>query len=201
MSHPLAPHLPPASLSAVVELLEKYPIRFVITKGRQTKLGDYKSPATDRERHRISVNGTLNQYAFLITTLHEFAHLLVKVRHPKNRFSPHGLEWKITFQEVMAPFLTESIFPIEILRVLIKHMHNPTASSTADHELMAAIQKYDLVADNLLIVDELEANDIFILPNGWLMKVLRKDRKRWLCERLSDGRMYKVHPLTKVQKK
>ncbi len=193
--------MPQASLSAVVELLEKYPIHFLITKGRQSKLGDYKSPLSEKERHRISVNGTLNQYAFLITTLHEYAHLLVRVRNPRKKIPPHGLVWKNTFQEVMSPFLNESIFPENILKALRVHMIDPKASSTADHALMAEIQKFDKVDENLLIVDELEANALFILPNGWEMKAIQKDRKRWLCERLSDGRMYKVHPLTKVQKK
>lgn len=182
-------------------LLEKYPIHFVITKGRQSKLGDYRPPVLKKDRHRISINGTLNKYAFLITTLHEYAHLLVRVNNPKKRLSPHGTEWKNSFKDVMKPFLNETIFPLSILAVLESHMSNPKASSTADYLLMAALQQFDRPEEKGVILDNLSPNDHFILPNGWEMKAIKKDRKRWLCERQNDNRLYKVHPLTKVQKK
>ena len=39
--------------------------------------------------HRISVNGNLNKYSFLITLIHELAHLLTFTQY-KNRVDPHG---------------------------------------------------------------------------------------------------------------
>ncbi|HAD34265.1 MAG TPA: hypothetical protein DCF44_07170 [Chitinophagaceae bacterium] len=44
----------------------------------------------------MSVNGNLNSYHFLITLLHEIAHMLVWEQF-RNRVKPHGLEWKHVF--------------------------------------------------------------------------------------------------------
>jgi SprT protein len=42
---------------------------------RSSKLGDYRPPQRGLP-HRISVNHNLNQHEFLITLIHEMAHLL-----------------------------------------------------------------------------------------------------------------------------
>ena len=47
---------------------------FKISRSRSSKLGDYRAPFRGSP-HRISVNHDLNPYSFLITTIHEFAHL------------------------------------------------------------------------------------------------------------------------------
>ena len=70
--------------------------RFRITKSRSSKFGDYRPPY-GFAGHRISVNHDLNPYAFLITTVHEFAHLKTWNEH-KHLVKPHGSGMEKKFQ-------------------------------------------------------------------------------------------------------
>ena len=70
----LKPFLPEKTEGYISELILKHEANFTIARKRKTKLGDYRRPFNG-QGHRISVNGDLNQYGFLITTVHEFAHL------------------------------------------------------------------------------------------------------------------------------
>ena len=67
--------LPPNTYDAVSAYLHQYHVHLTVAKERKSILGDYRH-RTHGKNHRISVNGNLNKYAFLITLLHELAHLL-----------------------------------------------------------------------------------------------------------------------------
>ena len=71
----LSKYLPEEFIDMVVELLVTHPVAFKIVKPRKTKLGDFRVNSRT-EKPQITVNGDLNKYSFLITTLHEFAHLI-----------------------------------------------------------------------------------------------------------------------------
>src|SRR5829696_6839224 len=87
--------LPPATYEAVLQYLQFYKIHLTIAKERKSILGDYRH-RTHHENHRISVNGNLNHFSFLITLLHELAHLLTFEQY-KNNVQAHGKEWKTIF--------------------------------------------------------------------------------------------------------
>ena len=70
------------------DILWQYGIQLHIKKPRKTKLGDYRPPRNG-EAHRISVNNDLNQYAFLLTFLHETAHL-INFEKRGYKVQPHG---------------------------------------------------------------------------------------------------------------
>ena len=80
----LLKHLPEAALEPIIALQENYGFSLVITNPRSTKFGDYRPPQRGSNYHRISVNGDLNPFQFLVTLLHEIAHLIAWERH-KNR--------------------------------------------------------------------------------------------------------------------
>ena len=71
----LEEYIPAGSSQLVFEYLKHYKVHLTITRSRKTVLGDYRH-AIGAKNHRISVNGTLNIYAFLITLIHELAHLI-----------------------------------------------------------------------------------------------------------------------------
>jgi hypothetical protein len=101
-------HLPGHAVTYCYDLWKNHPFTFVASRPRRTKLGDFR--AEPGKGLTITVNSDLNPYAFLITYLHEVAHLLVYQR--SRRFGqPHGPIWKKTFREVMQPVLHESVFP------------------------------------------------------------------------------------------
>jgi SprT protein len=71
----LAQYMPPEAAPIIAKWIDYFHCEFKISKNRATKLGDYRHPFKGAG-HRISVNHNLNAYAFLVTTVHEFAHLL-----------------------------------------------------------------------------------------------------------------------------
>ena len=100
--------VPKASFPKLSEYLNQWQVKIVITRKRYTKHGDFR--ALPNGGHQITVNEMSNPYRFLITTLHEIAHLITyKDFGPK--IKPHGKEWKHTFREIISPFLVPQIFP------------------------------------------------------------------------------------------
>lgn len=89
-----------AAVSYCYDLWERYQFDFVAAKPRRTRLGDFRAQLGYRER--ITVNVNLNPYNFLITYLHEVAHLEV-YRKYKRRQPPHGKAWKIIFLDYLFP--------------------------------------------------------------------------------------------------
>src|SRR5437868_12893848 len=84
--------LPEGTADDVIRFLQLYKVHLTITRERQSVLGDYRNKHFGRN-HRISVNGNLNKYSFLITLLHELAHLVAFEKYG-GRIQPHGKEWK-----------------------------------------------------------------------------------------------------------
>jgi predicted SprT family Zn-dependent metalloprotease len=65
------------------------------------------------KNHRISVNGNLNKFSFLITLLHELAHLLAFENYG-NRIQAHGKEWKFVYSNLLKDFIDKKIFPPDV---------------------------------------------------------------------------------------
>src|SRR5438552_18084827 len=106
----LQSYLPPNTYEAVLHYLHHHQVHLTVARERKSILGDYRH-RTHGKNHRISVNGNLNQYAFLITLLHELAHLLA-FENFGNRIAPHGREWKNVFGKLLAQFIEHDIFPV-----------------------------------------------------------------------------------------
>ncbi|MCF8405191.1 MAG: SprT-like domain-containing protein [Bacteroidales bacterium] len=187
-------YIPESAVNTIINWLERYNAELKITRARSTKLGDYRPPIRVKY-HKISVNYDLNKYHFLITLVHEFAHLRVWDKH-KNTVKPHGKEWKLQFREMMQPFLNSNTFPDDLLIVLGKYLKNP-ASSTSDHALLKVLRIYDGPKDYLTLED-LPMNSAFRIHNGFVFRKMEKLRKRYKCKRLDNNRMYLVSPLVKV---
>ena len=192
--------MPEAAVHSLAELLDKQPLRFIVSKERSSKLGDYRPPVGREKRHRITVNGSLNRMAFLITALHEFAHFRHRLSDPKGVDLPHGLEWKKHFKEVMQPFLLSEIFPEPLLGVLKKHMQNPRASSTSDVTLSEALMAFDAPpVTGWMLLRELDDQVVFETEKGRKFRKGTLLRSRILCEDMENRRMYRVSPLIKVR--
>src|SRR4051794_28625310 len=97
--HALKSYLPENSFEQVTFFLQHYKVHLTITKQRQSVLGDYRN-AVNGKNHRISINGNLNKFSFLITLLHELAHLLAFNKYG-NRTMAHGKEWKFIYSTLL----------------------------------------------------------------------------------------------------
>ena len=122
--------LPPNTYEPVLAYLQQYHVHLTVARERKSILGDYRH-RTPAQNHRISVNGNLNKYAFLITLLHELAHLLTFEKFG-NRIPPHGKEWKQLFGQLLAQFIEHRVFPEDIRKALLQTLHDPAASSCSD---------------------------------------------------------------------
>ena len=85
----LAQYMPPAAAPVISRWIDYFQCEFKVSRSRDTKYGDYRHPYQGKG-HRISVNYNLNPYAFLVTTVHEFAHLLTWNEHQR-KAKPHGI--------------------------------------------------------------------------------------------------------------
>ncbi|HRP53619.1 MAG TPA: sprT domain-containing protein [Fluviicola sp.] len=193
----LKPYLPAGFEELVADLLLTHPVRFSITNPRATKLGDYRPPAPGESKHRISVNGDLNAYHFLITTLHEFAHLRVFEKH-RNSVKPHGEEWKTTFRNLIWEAMQLNHFPKDLEIALMKSIANTKASSCTDTQLSRALKHYDKNKQNVLVLEDIPKNTIFVLQGKTFIKGELR-RTRYLCTEVPSKRQFLIHALANIQ--
>lgn len=168
---------------------------FRIARARSTKSGDYRPPYKG-EPHRISVNHNLNPYAFLITSIHEFAHLKTWEQH-KRHVKPHGQEWKANFKELMDPFLQLTIFPKAIQEAVEYYMSNPAASSCTDLNLYRALQAANTTTA-VVTVEMIPEDSYFKMPNGRIFQKKHKLRKRYHCIEVHTQGIYLFHPIAEI---
>jgi len=192
----LAQYMPAAAAPLIARWIDYYQCEFKISRNRATKLGDYRHPFKG-EGHKISVNNNLNAYAFLVTTVHEFAHLLTWNDH-KNKVRPHGEEWKRNFKRMMQPFLEQQIFPADVRLAIVNYLQNPSAASCTDLKLSRALKQYDQQRDAVSRLEELPLNSVFKIKDGRQFKKGERLRKRYRCVCLDNGNVYLFNPLAEV---
>ncbi len=188
--------VPTASLPILSKYLTDWEVNLVVTRKRNTKHGDFK--ALPKGKHQITVNEMPNPYRFLITTVHEIAHL-VTYKDFGLGIKPHGKEWKQTYRKIMLTFLTADIFPDELLKVLQLHFRNPKASSDTDSQLALALNKFDPKNEKNYIF-ELEKGVVFEIHNGRRFVRGEKRTKRYECRELEGKRLYLFNPNAQVIK-
>ena len=194
----ISKYIPERSVEYCVDLWTHYRFSFKVTRERKSKLGDYQFHIR-KKQHIITVNGSLNRYGFLITFIHEVAHLVHHEQREKHH-SPHGREWKQIFRQLMTPMLNEDIFPEDLLARLKAHMENPKASSYGDPRLARIIKKYDQDPDDSVIyLEELDTGEVFSFHGRSYEKIERR-RTRCLCRDLKTGRKYLIPEVAMVTK-
>lgn len=197
-------YLPPDTGDAVKAFLLQYKVHLTITKERKSILGDYRH-RTVNANHRISVNGNLNKFSFLVTLLHELAHLLtyeeyknIPVRQ-SGKIMAHGKEWKMIYGGLLKKFLQNKIFPPDIEQELLKSLHNPAASSCAEDGLLRVLRKYDEKEGSYQLIEELSLHTLFIIKGGRIFQKGEKLRKRYKCKEVKTGKLYLFSPVYEVE--
>lgn len=194
----LKDYLPESTFPLVMSYISRYKVSLTITRARRSILGDYRRPYNGKG-HRITVNGDLNPYAFLLTLLHELAHLLAFENYG-HHIAPHGKEWKQSFRHILEKLNAPEIFPNDVAGAIQKYMRNPAARSCSDDQLVRTLRKYDIPRDGICLVEELEEGAQFLVPGGERFKRGRKLRKRYECKSLKTGHLYLFSPLYEVKK-
>lgn len=182
--------LPANTAEYVLGLLKKYPVKFKIVKPRKTKLGDFKA-SSQTGNCQITINNNLEPLNFLITTLHEIAHLYNWKEYGRS-IAPHGKEWKQQYISLFQPILNPKVLSEKELSILKQHLSNPKASSSADTSLSNYFKK-----PNSTYVNDLQIGDLFKL-NGKTFSIDKKLRTRFLCTEVKSQRKYYVNGLATV---
>lgn len=193
----LRQYIPDGSFELVMPLIIRHRVHLIITRERQTKLGDYRH-AHSGKNHRISVNGNLNRYAFLITLLHELAHLLAYQQHGP-RIAPHGREWKNAYRALFAEFLQFPVFPDDIAAELKRLLKSPAATTSGETALQRILRRYDPHKPGYATVEELEQGARFCISNGRIFVRGAQVRKRIRCTEIPGNKVYLFHPLYEVK--
>lgn len=197
MNQVLQKYLPEQSVATCFELIKTYRIHLKIVNDRATRHGDYRR--LPNGQHQITVNTSLNPYRFLITLVHEIAHMVAFENYGR-RIKPHGTEWKWTFQKLMLPFIHPEIFPSQLLPIIAHHFKNPKASSSTDTKLSIALKAFDKEQENKKnYVFELPMGSVFKIYNGKLFKKGNKRTKRYECTELGTGHIYLFQPSAEVE--
>ena len=176
------------------DLINKHELNIIVVSERKTKRGDFR--VYNNGLKKITLNQDSNKFRFLITLLHEISHQLV-FQIFGNKVRPHGIEWKKIFKEISKPFLFDSIFPLSILDAFKMNLKNPKSSTDLDMELSMSLSEFDTLSDNFYI-DKLEMGQLFLHKKKDIYKKISKKRKRYVCEKVSNGKLYLFQPNTLV---
>ncbi|WP_036603107.1 hypothetical protein [Olivibacter sitiensis] len=193
----LKKYMPHEAAPIIAKWIHNAPCQFRISRKRSSKFGDYRAPYRG-EGHRISVNHDLNPYAFLVTTVHEFAHLKTWNEY-KSKVKPHGEEWKSNFKGLMQYFFRLNVFPQDIHRAITNYMNNPAATSCSDLHLFRALQSYDKRDEHWTNVEHIPQEALFAMENGRVFRKGNKLRKRYQCVEAATGRIYLFSPVATVR--
>jgi hypothetical protein len=193
MIEELSKYLPKNAIELVHEILTNHPIDIKIVTNRISKHGDFKK--FKNGSLLITINNSLNEYQFLLTLIHELAHLTTY--KSKGRVKPHGTDWKNNFQHLMLPFLQPSIFPSELLPYLANYLKNPKATTSSDVNLTFALKQYDEKSGKNFIF-ELQQGSLFLFNNKSFKKG-NKRRTRFECIEINSNRIYLFNQNVEVE--
>jgi hypothetical protein len=195
MEEILLKYLPERSVSIIFDLIRVNNVNLKIVNERVTKHGDYRR--TPDGKHQITINSNLNKYRFLMTLVHEIAHLVAIEKYGRT-IKPHGVEWKHTFQQLMLPFINPSVFPNQLLPDIANHFKNPRASSDTDAKLSVLLKQFDSKTDKNYIF-EIPLGSIFRIHNGKVFKKGNRRIKRYECLEVNSGKVYLFQPNAEIE--
>ena len=196
MSDTLLKYLPEHAVKPVFELIVANQVHLKIVNERVTRHGDYRKGMSGK--HEITVNASLNKYRFLITLVHEIAHLVAFEKYGRN-IKPHGIEWKMTFQRLMVPFIRPEIFPHSVLPLVANHFRNPTASSDTDARLAFVLKQFDERKPDIHFIHEVPNGSLFRIKNGRVFQKIALRVKRYECLEVKTGRTFLFNANAEVE--
>lgn len=192
----LEKYIHPEALNLICSWILDYNFDLILTGRRRTKLGDY-TPPQNGKRHQISVNTSLDQNSFLVTLVHEIAHLTTFNKYGI-KAKPHGNEWKQEYQKLMQPFLSGTIFPPEVLTAIKQYLVNPAASSCSDPMLLKALHKHKPGNRRTVLLEDLPIHSVFMIEGRRYFRKGEKIRKRYKCREIKSGNLYLVSGVMEV---
>lgn len=189
----LEKYLPDNCLPYLKKWFGDYVIHIKITRGRNSKLGDYRKMVD--KSHQISINSTLQPQLFFFVLTHELAHLLAFDNYG-HRISPHGAEWKNTFRIMLLESF--AVYDDDLKPIILKFSKSPKANFMSSPDLVRYfhIEDYE---DESSYIEDLEIKNQFIYRKQ-IYIIEEKRKKNYLCIQLDTGKKYIFKPLARVEK-
>lgn len=189
----LEKYLPENCLPYLKKWFGDYVIHIKITRGRNSKLGDYRKMVD--KSHQITINSTLQPPLFFFVLTHELAHLLAFENYG-HRISPHGAEWKNTFRIMLLESF--AVYDEDLKPIILKFTKSPKANFMSSPDLVRYfhIEDYE---DESSYIEDLEIKDQFIYRKQ-IYIIEEKRKKNYLCIQLDTGKKYIFKPLARVEK-
>ena len=189
----LEKYLPENTLPFLKNWFGDFYIHIKITKGRNSKLGDYRKMPD--KSHQITVNSTLQPQLFFFVLTHELAHLIAFERYGY-RISPHGAEWKNTFRMMLLESL--SVYEDDLKPIIFKFSKSPKANFMASPDLV----RFFHISNS---EDETDFLENFIIGENFKYKnqaylINEKSKKNYICTNLNTGKKYIFKPLSRFEK-
>ena len=189
----LEKYLPENCLPYLKKWFGDYVIHIKITRGRNSKLGDYRKMVD--KSHQITINSTLQPPLFFFVLTHELAHLLAFENYG-HRISPHGAEWKNAFRIMLLESF--AVYDDDLKPIILKFSKSPKANFMSSPDLVRYfhIEDYE---DESSYIEDLEIKDQFIYRKQ-IYIIEEKRKKNYLCIQLDTGKKYIFKPLARVEK-
>lgn len=187
--------MPEGHAEAAIAQLIRCNCHFRLSPARSTKFGDFRA-GRGPVKPIISVNRDLPPPLFLLTFLHELAHVEVwNAFH--GRVAPHGKEWKNAYRNLTLPFVEAGAFPPEAKQSLLQHLASAPATLSRNSPLLRYL---GLESDRIEgpRVRHLKPGEHFVISGGRKFVLGEKRRTRYLCVDLGNKRQYLVHADTPV---
>lgn len=189
----LQKYLPENTLPFLKNWFGDFYIHIKITRGRNSKLGDYRKMPD--KSHQITVNSTLQPQLFFFVLTHELAHLIAFEKYGR-QILPHGNQWKHTFREMLLESI--SVYDDDLKPIVSRFSRSPKANFMASTELVRYFH-IDNYKDEEIFIEELKSGDFFRYKTQ-KYKLEEKLKKNYLCENLDNGKKYVFKPLARVEK-
>lgn len=190
----LKKYLPEGSEELIWEWITRYPLDFKVVRPRRTKLGDFRFLGKNN-RPMITINGNLNKFSFLITTVHELAHFYAFEKHGR-KILAHGKEWQTMYRDMMKPVLNLNLLPKDVENALVNSLVNVKANSCSDPSLFKILKAYD-TSEEQLFLDDLPLGARFLFQEREFQKIAKR-RTRIECVEVATRKKYLISGLAEV---
>jgi SprT protein len=195
----LASYLPNGAFTPVLAFLIQHKVKLTITRQRKTILGDYRHPAWGKT-HQISINGNLNCYEFLITLLHELAHLFVFEQFG-TKAEAHGKAWKTIYAQLLIQFIELGVFPSDVEVALQATLVNPAATANGEIALLQVLRKYSSqdALPGFVSIGTIAVGSYFVTEKNRFFLLIKKRRTRYECKEVATNLVYLFSGISMVK--
>jgi hypothetical protein len=197
----LAQKVPAYGMQIVSELVRKHDFAFRFAASRRSKLGDFTRTASGQVM--LTVNADLAPELFLVTFLHEVAHLQA-TENRKRREPPHGIRWQNAFGLLLQTLCSqaEGSMAVPLRDALLAHSKAPTATLHADEALagilLPAVMPDTTSNEGMSLVERLRTGMAFSY-RGRAFLMSGKLSKRHYATELQSGKLYSFSSQCRVR--